>query len=492
MVNRGPSTGCQKCRERHTKCDKTKPACRRCIVRGYVCPGYRDVCGIVFKDQSHSVIERQRRSAHTTPTHTGFAHLRELKLDPRTFVIPFFFEKHVFPAKLTKLSSRGHFDHLVRMYSNAAPSSPLALATFATAARAIASHLHVDQKDSWLLQNDIAAAQALRTAVADQKESLRDETLLAVLCLDFGTNYVKTEAFGAPSRPHLDGALALIHHRGLGNFRSSVSRALFTATRSNVLFHALWYGDQRSRNAITSFPDIDTGIANPVTKLQCILLSIIKMDALSLIDAHSENQESYNSYYTSRLRLYQDLQTRLVTWLDTIPADWKCVFENEQVTGSWPPPGTIDRIPCLHVASLLAQWLCAKFIILKCTFTATPWEQVSDIEVKLAACTNFKVEAQAIASRVCQLLAYLGERITSAGIEEKSTSFDIRGVDSGPSLAGTARVISFNLSRWALAEFSERMLDCGGFGIAPEVLEYLHNEHEKGLALLNNYDNENR
>lgn len=426
-------------------------------------------------------MERQSRPSHITSTHSAFAHPRELRLDPRTIVVPLFFEKHVFPAEFMKLSSRGHFDHLVKMYSNAAPSSPLALATFATATRAIASHLSFEEKDSWLFKNDLAAAQALRKAIADPKESLRDSTLLAVLCLDFGTQYSKTDdALTAPSRPHLDGALALIHHRGPRNFKTAISRALFTATRSNALLQALWYGDQRSQDAIASFPDKDTGLANPVTKLQCILLRALQLNGPT--STHMSSRE--------RDACIQDLQTRLHAWLHAIPTEWKSVFEDDPAPGSWPPAGTIDLIPCLHVASLLAQYLCTKFMILKFTLTHTHCEHApNDTQGQnAAACKNYKTEAQAIATKVHRLLTHLESKFpsptTTTSTENELHSFNISGVDSGPSLSDTARVISFNLSRWAVAEFSAQMPRCGGFDIAGEVLDYLRSEREKGLALV--------
>lgn len=63
MVYTGPSTGCRACRERHTGCDRERPQCRRCVLRGRVCPGYRDVRGVVFKDVNQGIVEEQTRWA---------------------------------------------------------------------------------------------------------------------------------------------------------------------------------------------------------------------------------------------------------------------------------------------------------------------------------------------------------------------------------------------------------------------------------------------
>ncbi|KAF2679030.1 hypothetical protein K458DRAFT_375877, partial [Lentithecium fluviatile CBS 122367] len=124
MVYRGPSTGCKRCRERHTKCDETKPACRRCTKRGYVCPGYRDFGGVVFQDDTRRIVEKQSRRARKVSEKSVFTPLTGLRPDAYSIVIPFFFERHIMVADQTGITSRGHFNHLIAMYSNATPSSP--------------------------------------------------------------------------------------------------------------------------------------------------------------------------------------------------------------------------------------------------------------------------------------------------------------------------------------------------------------------------------
>ena len=128
MVYNGPSTGCEKCRERHTKCDETKPACKKCKSGGYTCPGYRDFCGIVFKDVSRSIFARQSRRAKKSSALSTSRIPAKLRLDAQTASINFFFLNYILTSHRDTLTSQGHFDYLMPLYSTAAPSSPLTLA----------------------------------------------------------------------------------------------------------------------------------------------------------------------------------------------------------------------------------------------------------------------------------------------------------------------------------------------------------------------------
>ncbi|KAH8898489.1 hypothetical protein GQ53DRAFT_636853, partial [Thozetella sp. PMI_491] len=59
-------SGCLPCRQRHTKCDETKPHCRTCIRLNIACPGY--ATSFVFRDDTEAV---SRRSAAIDDDDTG-------------------------------------------------------------------------------------------------------------------------------------------------------------------------------------------------------------------------------------------------------------------------------------------------------------------------------------------------------------------------------------------------------------------------------------
>ncbi|KAJ5602735.1 hypothetical protein N7537_005691 [Penicillium hordei] len=68
-----PSTSCNNCRAKKTRCDKAVPECGQCCRTGQKCPGYRDPSSLIFRDESTQVINRARskvskRTSTATPT----------------------------------------------------------------------------------------------------------------------------------------------------------------------------------------------------------------------------------------------------------------------------------------------------------------------------------------------------------------------------------------------------------------------------------------
>jgi hypothetical protein len=68
MVHTGFSRGCDRCRDKHLRCDQTMPNCVRCTSQGLPCPGYRDQGGFLFKNESEKVIRngKQRHARRAT------------------------------------------------------------------------------------------------------------------------------------------------------------------------------------------------------------------------------------------------------------------------------------------------------------------------------------------------------------------------------------------------------------------------------------------
>lgn len=80
-------------------------------------------------------------------------------------------------------------------------------------------HHRQEQAQPLYLEAEITVVRAVKTALSDPRESLRDETILAILCLDSAQRLPGQ----TPARPHLKGALALVRHRGPKAFDSEVS-----------------------------------------------------------------------------------------------------------------------------------------------------------------------------------------------------------------------------------------------------------------------------
>ncbi|CZR59107.1 uncharacterized protein PAC_08999 [Phialocephala subalpina] len=55
-----PSTGCERCRARKIKCDRTAGGCINCEKRGYEFSGYRSEVDLKFRDESQQVARKSK------------------------------------------------------------------------------------------------------------------------------------------------------------------------------------------------------------------------------------------------------------------------------------------------------------------------------------------------------------------------------------------------------------------------------------------------
>ena len=332
MVNRGPSLGCKRCRNLHKVCDKVKPACGRCVTAGISCPGYRDTGGVVFKDVTGSIVSKEERRAkkpkispRVVPVHSCNLTLTTPRIDAVDASIHFFFDKYAHNQGLNLLISRGHFNHLPALYGNAAPNSALALATGLMSARAMFLYHGSEQMHPTLVEQELAANRALQAALKIEQECTSDETLLAVLCMDFAEHEKSRGTGSAASQAHTSGAVALIRGRGANTFQSHASRSLLAAAMSNVLHRVLWSDDTRDQAAIMMMP---AGLLrgedmSPAIEIHERLLEVLKLQAASetMRDDHSK------AWRTSFVKKSRDVHRRLLRWVDRLPSEWQHISQ---------------------------------------------------------------------------------------------------------------------------------------------------------------------
>lgn len=257
MVNRGPSTGCQTCRERRVGCDRAKPACKKCLARGLICSGYRDSSGVVFKDESKAVFARHSKRAVAKSR----AIPSQLPSDPHDVTTAFFFRQCVLPTRQEWPLGNEYFEHILPLYNYAVPSSALHSAVSAMALKVATIHHTQGYVQPYVAKAELVAVRAIKEALSDPQQRWKDETLLAVLCLDFEQRY--RNAADQHHRPHLKGALALIRQRGPTSFNPMVAQALYRATRDHVLLHALWSGDEsEDKDIVLALPALDLAHSN--------------------------------------------------------------------------------------------------------------------------------------------------------------------------------------------------------------------------------------
>ena len=298
MVNRGPSAGCQACRTRRVGCDKARPACRKCIVGGQICPGYRDAGGVVFKDESKAVFARHSRRTTARPC----ALPPQVHSNPHDVMTAFFFRQCLLPTRYKWPLGNEYFDHILPLYSATAPSSALRLAVAVMALKVATVHHAQDYVQPLVTEAELAAVRAVSAAVSDALQSMKDETLLAVLCLDFAQQYRRAAL--QRGRPHLRGALALIRQRGSAAFDPEASQSLYVATRGHVLLITLWSADRsEDQDLIFTLPEVSSPRKSIESTVQHILRQVLCLErqvlASQLPDASSPSGEDRVSSYAA-------------------------------------------------------------------------------------------------------------------------------------------------------------------------------------------------
>ena len=239
MVYQGkPSAGCQNCRKRKIKvrsrsgfiqatrslllkprltfgqCDEAVPACSQCINTKRECPGYIARFDLVLRDQTKAVRRKAQRKkqlqdeASKLPSPPQSASSEEAasttwaivnpgkdaastvtKDIPRMFndfpeqqaICAFFLDFVLLPRHPD--TTQGHLEHLLPLYANTSAGSPLSLATSSVAL--MISGSSPNRRNDQQLGRTIFGKALKKTsaAIRNPAESMKDETLMAVLLL---------------------------------------------------------------------------------------------------------------------------------------------------------------------------------------------------------------------------------------------------------------------------------------------------------------------
>ncbi|KAL8721580.1 MAG: hypothetical protein Q9181_007678 [Wetmoreana brouardii] len=266
-----PSTGCKNCRRRKIKCDEQRPACTQCTSTDRICPGYAHLFDLVLRDQTEAVTQkaqRKRRPANARGAAAAAAEQAKNEAQssgqqprgnfppssaiattaisvPRSFQEPpeqqavnaFICNYVLIPRH--PYSRRGYLDCLLPLYQNTRHDSLLSLAT-AAMALAIEGGPPSTQHYRQLSRSYFGKALVKTSkAIRDPVESIKDETLMAVLLLSFYERVLATSEATQISGVHDTGAVALVKHRGKENGRSELSARLLLAVQTQVVDHCI-------------------------------------------------------------------------------------------------------------------------------------------------------------------------------------------------------------------------------------------------------------
>jgi hypothetical protein len=148
--------------------------------------------------------------------------------------------------------------------------------------------------DHWSLNLSSELYERSMRLLSDLLECLKDETLLAVLCLDFAQQFMHRSASTQHDRPHLKGALALVRYRRSEIFDSDVSRSLHVATRSHVLLHSLWSGNEsEDQDLVLTLPEVGLTEESPASAIQHVLQRVLCLERELLLEQAKDAGPSF-------------------------------------------------------------------------------------------------------------------------------------------------------------------------------------------------------
>ncbi|KAE9373037.1 hypothetical protein N431DRAFT_534197 [Stipitochalara longipes BDJ] len=390
MVHTGrPSRGCAVCRRRKIKCDEKKPECSYCIKTKQKCPEAEGKFDLAWRDQTavarKHVEQRIRATENARSREDSFERILSPEIcvrsslsqfsiprpvstprsldDPEEFALSFFFTAYGSPTT-NPLDTREHLEFLTPLYPRAGFHSTLSLSTMALAS-CLYNAWKSQRPDAPLSRSPyLRAVSAMKEQINQADTCANDEILLSVLLLQ---QYevichltsiqllVNTAKRRHPPQAHLEGALALIKHRGLHTFTNKVSQGLLFCVRAQLIDEAL-----RNCRPLEDSLDIwgyiapDTDVS-PDIQLDNINVNMIifNTSVAQVLKSDESNLDSRQSEIRKLLCEASEIEKRLTDWNINLPASWRPV----KVSGGNCISASIQRAglyqPYCHVYSSL-------------------------------------------------------------------------------------------------------------------------------------------
>lgn len=372
-----PSTGCKNCRQRKIKCDERKPACTQCTNTDRVCPGYTHLFDLVLRDETVSVSRKAQRgkrrrlkpvaedsgpgassgrqpqpiegvgsiassSAVATTASSGGLFLGKSFQDlPEQQAVNSFFSTYIVIPR-HPYSRRGYLDCLLPLYQKTRHDSLLSLATTAISL-AVQGGSPRTQHYRQISRSYFGKALVKTSrAIRDPVESVKDETLMAILLLSFYERVLAVAEAKQTSGVHDTGAVAIVKHRGKENGKSELSARLLLAVQTQVVEHCI----QTSAPFGKTSADLDSlrpnTFDNAASRLTSLSASVSDLLAFANPILRNRNEFPSAEQLTSILDYATKVEAQLATWPDSVSEDWW-----------WKPSHTFDNLPS-HERKLFA------------------------------------------------------------------------------------------------------------------------------------------
>lgn len=261
-----PSGACHACRERRTRCDQRAGGCTQCSNAKRVCPGYRPLGDVLFKDVTTNVIrkakagEARAKAASRAPSQALQGELDDddaesasnlevvMQQDsPLTCssLVPTVDERATsfFVANYVVASNgptRGHLDYLADIYRHQSLDEGLISSMKAVGLAGFAHTTHAP----YLIRNARhqygKAIQHTNRALKSPVDAKKDVTLLTIIILGIFESLTGSLRNWAV---HVEGASSVVKLRGHEGIETLAGRRMLVQVTSNLLISCIQRGD---------------------------------------------------------------------------------------------------------------------------------------------------------------------------------------------------------------------------------------------------------
>ncbi|KAL8806579.1 MAG: hypothetical protein Q9182_001226 [Xanthomendoza sp. 2 TL-2023] len=331
-----PSGACQTCKQRHVKCDETRPACLKCIKAKRVCPGFSEGLDLVLRDQNQvaKASAERRLKAHAkkrtcTPSSGSGSSGSSSSEASGEFAAPSASPTTSLEDELTVYSSlaesRDSYAHaffvsayvlgprdsrtdhgfleLLPLLFNRLPFDSVLSSSLAVLSHCYFGAWHRPIRNAETLtvrQSYSKALRGLRGALKDPRHCVSDEVLMSVCLLNF-YEYTSSALASRPREDqHVDGATALVKQRG-----KALARSMPVDDAPEI------------------WDDPDDMPYNPATSLD-----FIGRDSANLLAKATEHgspanaDSSDNTIHADIFVQAKALEARFAAWAEEVPAEW--------------------------------------------------------------------------------------------------------------------------------------------------------------------------
>ncbi|KAN0071542.1 hypothetical protein V8E54_010138 [Elaphomyces granulatus] len=318
MVNTGrPSRGCSVCKGRKIKCDETKPACSRCLMSGWVCPGYKSKAQLIFRDQTDSVIRKELQRRPERPSQSLPAETRVREVSPSTVdrATSFFIYQYVFKGQASLRGNHEYLPALLQEDSGGTLGTIIAAAGLAGLANA--GNATTWRPEAYSLYG--RAIRQLKIALDDPVQVKADQTLAAIMLMGTFETIASADADSMKSfGQHIVAAARCIELRGPFQFRNEASVKMFLQLRRLIVmtYHQFQENIPHALKQWSSWAEPiqrkDESPANRFSELN---------DRLAAVRAKIKHDSICTPSVVASLLLSMD--NELESWRSTLPPSWE-------------------------------------------------------------------------------------------------------------------------------------------------------------------------